>query len=191
MKNIFDIVFARGGHVCPWWLCFTFDNVFRKLFQNPERILSEYIKPGYTILDIGPGRGYFTLPMARMAGTSGRVYAVDIQPRMLQILGKKAARQKLDKRIVTLLADGDNPPLDDPLDFALAFWMVHEVPDCENFLAGVYRALKPGGRFLIAEPFVHVTGKKFENTVMLAIKTGFRQADRPRIFGSRAVLLVK
>jgi len=55
----------KKDRVCPWWLAYTFDNPFRRLFQNPDRILGNDAKPGHTVLDIGCGLGYFTLAMAR------------------------------------------------------------------------------------------------------------------------------
>ena len=57
MSKISDLVFVRDKHVCPWWCCFTFDNIFRKLIHNPYKILSPYIKEGDTILDVGSGMG--------------------------------------------------------------------------------------------------------------------------------------
>lgn len=73
MKSMFDSIFVRDTHVCPWWLCFTFDNVFRKLFHDPEKILSPYVNEGDTALDIGPGMGYFSIPLARLVGSKARL----------------------------------------------------------------------------------------------------------------------
>lgn len=53
---------------CSPRICFTFDNPLRRLVQNPYKILKPYIKPGWTILDVGPGMGYFTIPLATLAG---------------------------------------------------------------------------------------------------------------------------
>ena len=70
-------------HVCPWWLCYSFDNPLRRLIHNPQRILSPYIKQGMTVLDAGCGMGYFSIGMAKMVGDSGKVIAVDLQQKML------------------------------------------------------------------------------------------------------------
>jgi len=69
--------------VCPWWLLPTFDNPLRRLIQNPQRILEGLVQVGQRAADLGCGMGYFSLPMARLAGETGRVYAVDLQPEML------------------------------------------------------------------------------------------------------------
>jgi SAM-dependent methyltransferase len=74
-------------------------------------------------------------------------------------------------------------------DFALAFWMVHEVRDQAGLLAEVNAALLPGGKLLIAEPRMHVPERDFENTVSLAQGAGFTLELRPEIPMSRAALL--
>jgi len=54
----------------------------RRLFQDPETILSPYIKSGMKVLEVGPGMGFFSLPMARLIGETGRIYCVDLQEKM-------------------------------------------------------------------------------------------------------------
>ena len=85
--------------VCPPWCCFTFDNAFRRLLQNPNRILRPYIKPGWTVLDVGPGMGYFTIPMARLVGDTGKVIAADVQQKMLDGLDHRAFKAGVQERI--------------------------------------------------------------------------------------------
>jgi len=60
------------------------DNGFRKLFQNPAKILGSYIWPGMTVIDIGFGPGTFTLTMAKMVGEKGTVKAIDVQSEMVR-----------------------------------------------------------------------------------------------------------
>ena len=71
------------GRVCPSWLAFVLNNPLRKLLQNPEKILKGLVQEGQTAVDLGCGPGFFTLPLARMVGESGRVIAVDLQSKML------------------------------------------------------------------------------------------------------------
>ena len=72
-------------------------------------------------------------------------------------------------------------------DFALAFAVVHEVPEQDSFFAEVYQALKPGGKFLLAEP----KGREFEATISRACQSGFRLLERIRISSGRGALLQK
>ena len=92
MSNKVRQILLMDDHVCPWWLCFTFDNPLRRLIHNPDRLLRSWIAPGQTAIDIGCGMGYFTLPMARLVGNSGRVIAVDLQAQMLDRLQRRAER---------------------------------------------------------------------------------------------------
>jgi len=186
-----DSIFVRAPPVCPWWLCFTFDNIFRKLIQNPCKILKPYIKEGDTILDAGPGMGYFTIPLARLAGEKGHVIAADIQEKMLIALKKRAEHAGLDKHIILHLCSPDSLGIKEKVNFILAFWMVHEVPDKQRFLKELFSILEDNGTFLLAEPAIHVTRANFAETVNMAIQAGFTLRDSPRIFTSRTAILVK
>jgi ubiquinone/menaquinone biosynthesis C-methylase UbiE len=191
MSNMINTLLGKSGYVCPWWCCFTFDNFLRKLLQDPVAIVSKYIAPGDTVLDIGPGQGFFTIPMARLVGDAGRVIAIDVQSKMLSILTEKAKKSNVGDRIIPGLVTQDTPALYTPADFALAFWMVHEVPDRKRFLKEVFDSLKPGKLFLIAEPVVHVPAARFAETIADATSIGFRLVAQPRIAFSRSALLGK
>ena len=188
MSKISDLIFVRDNHVCPWWLCFTFDNIFRKLIHNPYKMLSPFIKAGDTILDVGPGMGYFTIPMAKMAGVEGRVIAADIQERMLLALKKRAEQAGVEKRVIGHLSSPDLLGIKEQVDFILAFYMVHEVPDRKQFLNELFSVLKNNGTFLLVEPPFHVTKDSFAETVNMALNAGFTISAQQ---GSRSVLFVK
>lgn len=189
MKSFLDTLFVRGKHTCPWWLCFTFDNLLRRLFQNPEQILRPFVAEGITVLDIGPGMGYFSIPLARMVGPRGRVIAVDIQPEMLSALQKRAKRAAVDRQIVIHLCKADSLGLDVKADFALAFWMLHEVPNPFSFFKEMRSVLRASGKLLVSEPAIHVTAKMYAKTIEMAISTGFKVIAEPKIFLSRSALL--
>jgi 2-polyprenyl-3-methyl-5-hydroxy-6-metoxy-1,4-benzoquinol methylase len=176
--------------VCPWWLCFTFDNPLRKLLHNPEAILGPYIKPGNTVIDIGAGMGYFSIPMARLVGPAGHVTAVDIQTKMLSALAERAQRRGVSERITTHLASPGSLDHHSKADFILAFWMVHEVPDQRSFLTEIHNLLKPDGLFLLVEPIVHVLKRSFSQTLKTAEDVWFFVKENPKIRISHSALLV-
>lgn len=185
-KHKEDICPVTAGYllICP----------IRKLIHNPESILKPYIREGMTVLDIGPGMGYFTIPMAKMVGETGIVIAVDIQEEMLKKLQKRALHAGVAERIVLIQADTKSLGLNNyegKSDFALAFAVVHEVPDADTIFREVYISLKEGGKMLFVEPIGHVSKKKFEESIVSAEKAGFRQGGHPTVSLSHSVLLVK
>ncbi|MBU0730384.1 MAG: class I SAM-dependent methyltransferase [Proteobacteria bacterium] len=180
-----------GNHVCPWWLAYTFDNPLRSLFHKPEDMFSLYVKAGMTVADLGCGMGFFSLGLARMVKDNGRVLAIDLQPKMLEKTEKRARKSGLSQIISTRLCRKDDIGVRQPLDFALAFWVVHETPDIGNFLSQVYSALKPGGILFIAEPKFHVSRGQFKEEQNTAEAMGFVVKDLPRIAFSNALVFEK
>jgi ubiquinone/menaquinone biosynthesis C-methylase UbiE len=191
MSKFFNLIFYRNKHVCPRWLCFSFDNFIRRLFQKPEQILKPYLKDGDTVLDVGPGIGFFTISMARIVGKNGRVIAADLQGKMLAAIKKRGEHAGVQKIIDLHLCSSNSLGVNTEVDFILAFWMVHEVPDKQRFLTELYSLLKDGGSFLLAEPCLHVTKNNFEETICLAKLAGFIVSRNPRISFSRCVLFSK
>jgi ubiquinone/menaquinone biosynthesis C-methylase UbiE len=148
-------------------------------------MLGPHITPGITILEPGPGMGYFTLPMARMVGPEGRVVAVEREPKMLRVLERRARRAGVGERIHTRQCTGDSLAIDDlaaSIDLVATIHMVHEVPDQQSFFAQMYGALKPGGTLLVIEPPGHVTAEKLAQEVRIARDAGFEDAP---LAGSR------
>src|SRR5512146_2182493 len=94
--------------VCPWWLGYLLATPLRRLVQDPATILAPLVREGMTVLEPGPGMGFFTLEAARRVGPRGRVVAVDLQPRMLAGLRRRAVRAGLDTRIETREARADS-----------------------------------------------------------------------------------
>jgi ubiquinone/menaquinone biosynthesis C-methylase UbiE len=176
-------------HVCSVESARSFDNPIRRLFHKPEVMFAEWIRPGMMIMDLGSGLGYFSLGMARMLKGKGTVFAVDIQREMLNGLMQRATRRGLEQMMQPVLCQTDDITIHEGIDFALAFWMLHEMPDRQRSLTQVYAALNPSGRFLIVEPWFHVRETEFRRIIEIIRKTDFVIEAYPRISISRAVLL--
>jgi 2-polyprenyl-3-methyl-5-hydroxy-6-metoxy-1,4-benzoquinol methylase len=188
MSNRVRRIMLMNDRVCPWWLCFTFDNPLRRLIHNPEKILRPWITPGQTAIDIGCGMGYFALPLARLVGDTGRVIAVDLQQQMLRQLQRRAARAGLQSRIQAHHCRPDTLAMSEPADFVLTFWMVHEVRNKRAFLQEVRQLLKPTGHYLLVEPKLHVAAVDFQKTVDIACGVGLNPIAQPGVWLSRAVV---
>ncbi len=166
----------------------------RKLLQNPKKILSPHIKEGMLIIDIGSAMGYFSIPMAQMVGDNGKLICVDLQDKMIKKLEKRAKKAGLIDRIELRVCNENSLTLEDlngKADFALAFAVVHEMPDVASFFSQVYAVLNHGGRLLIAEPKGHLEEEMFKEIFSLAEKHGFKIIEQPNIAQSRTVLLEK
>ena len=147
-----------------------------------------------TVLEPGPGMGFFTLELARLVGVSGRVIAVDIQRRMLDTLNRRAAKRGLPERIEARLVGNGSMALNDQrgrIDFALAFAVVHEMQSASAFFREVGEALKPGASLLLVEPRGHVKMAQVEAELKAAADAGLAILQRPSIRKSHAVLLGK
>ncbi len=153
----------HAGRVCPHQAAFLLDNWLRRLLQPPHKILAGHIKPGDTVVDLGCGPGFFTIPMARLVGAEGTVVAVDLQLAMLAHVRRKAARRGLAARITCHACDPTQIGLELAADFILAWYMVHETPDPGAFFREVRTLLKADGRLLVVEPKMHVSRGGFEN----------------------------
>ncbi|MCA1960041.1 MAG: class I SAM-dependent methyltransferase [Desulfomonile sp.] len=176
-------------HVCPWWIGYLLANPIRKLFQNPMKILSPYVKTGMTVLEVGSGMGFFTIPLARLVGPEGRVIAVDIQERMLRGVRTRARRAGLEDRVHTVLCEPDKLEAPFPADFSLVFATAHEAPHVGVFFQQIRSALKPAATLLLVEPKYHVSESDFAAIVTDAEWAGFAALSRPMIRGSRSALL--
>ena len=179
---------------CPWWVGYFLANPLRKLWQNPARILKPFIRTGMTVLEPGPGMGFFTLEIARFVGPAGRVVAVDVQPRMIEGLKRRARRagllDRIDARVVTP-ASMHLTSLDAAVDFVFAFAAVHEFPSAGGFFAQASQTMKPGADLLLAEPAGHVGETEFAAELNDATASGLKIIGHPSISHCVTALLQK
>ncbi|NMC43035.1 MAG: class I SAM-dependent methyltransferase [candidate division Zixibacteria bacterium] len=185
---------AKQERVCPWWLGYFLASPIRTWLHDPKKILRPHLREGMTALDIGPGMGHFTLPMAEMVGGGGRVIAVDVQEKMLASLKRRAGRAGVEGRIETRLCSGSSLNIDDlagKVDFVLTFAVLHEIPDIPRALQSISRTLRPGGTLLIAEPRRPVSEAAFTKTIAAAEAYGLAMVEQPPIRRSRTAVMTK
>jgi SAM-dependent methyltransferase len=167
----------HGGEPCPFALAWIVDNPLRRRYmaQVLERI---GIRPGERVLELGPGPGAFTLEAARRTEPGGRLVAVDIQPRMIAAVEKKA-REAGVSNVETHVASAYELPLEDgAVDRAFLVTVLPEIPDRRRALQELHRVLKPGGVLSISEEFLDPDYPLARTVVRWAGEAGFGLAGR-------------
>mgnify|MGYP003676022797 CR=1 FL=1 len=136
------------GHQGASWL----ERAERETEEKPATLLDLMdIKPGEHIADIGVGSGYHTRRIAPIVGDEGQVYAVDIQPEMLEILQEGLAAEGITN-VTSVLGEIEDPKLSPTsIDMAFMVDVYHEFSHPYEMIAAICDALKPGGRIIFVE----------------------------------------
>jgi ubiquinone/menaquinone biosynthesis C-methylase UbiE len=123
----------------------------RDLIRPRGNVLKEVgIKPGFQVLDFGCGPGGYILPLAKFAGASGKIYALDINPAAILTVKSLAARHKLTN-VQTVLSDGATGLPDTSIDVALLYDILHQLKKPDEVLAELHRVLKPDGFLSVSD----------------------------------------
>lgn len=179
----------KSSRTCPVELAGGLDNSIRRLLQNPNKILNQYIKPGMTVLDLGCGPGFFSIEIANMLAGHGKVIAADLQTGMLEKLKNKIKGTESEQRIEIHKCGDTKIGVTERVDFILVFYVIHEVKNQDKLLEELKSILKPDGKIYIIEPKLHVSKTAFNAMIDRIIMTGFEVIDKPKVFFSRTVLL--
>lgn len=125
----------------------------REAEEEPAKAIAALsLQPGMSVADIGAGSGYYTVRLARSVGMTGRVFATDIQPGMVDLLNRRIKEEKLSN--VTALLGGSEDPALPPhaLDVALMVDVYHELQSPQTFMRRLRDSLKPlTGRLVLIE----------------------------------------
>jgi precorrin-6B methylase 2 len=137
------------GHQAAAWL----ERPERQEEERTDLLLGALrLKPGETVADVGAGTGYFSWRMAQRVGEAGKIYAVEIQQEMLDLLMGNMRKRGVDGRVVPILGTMQDPKLPaESLDTILLVDVYHEFDFPYEMTRGMLRALKPGGRLVLVE----------------------------------------
>lgn len=135
------------GHQAMGWL----ERDGREKAENPQAVVEHLdLQPTDTVADLGTGTGYFAFRIAELV-PEGKVYAVDIQPEMLDVV-KHIEEEKNITNVATILGTENNPNLpENSVDLALMVDAYHEFAYPREMMSNLYDALKPGGRVILVE----------------------------------------
>jgi ubiquinone/menaquinone biosynthesis C-methylase UbiE len=128
----------------------SFDDPARDKWQMPDKVIASLgLKPTASVADIGAGTGYFSMRLAN-AVPGGTVYAVDIEPKMVEYIQKRAQTQHVHN-VKSVLAKPDSPNIPRPVDAILVVDTYHHIPDRIAYFAGLKKSLASGGRLAIVD----------------------------------------
>lgn len=124
----------------------------REAWQRPDEIVAALgLNPGSSVADVGAGDGFFTVRLARAVGPSGRVLAVDVEPKMLEALKQLVGKEKLPN-VDVVRGEPNDPHLEaNSVDAVLIVHAYHEMREYGAMLSHIRKALRPKGRLVIVE----------------------------------------
>jgi len=136
------------GHQAADWL----DRPEREVEEAPSILVKSLkLKPGMVLADIGAGSGYLSFMMSKYVGKTGKVYAEDIQPEMLEIVKRKAADSGI-QNVAPWLGTTTDPKLKPgSIDLMILVDVYHEFDQPYEMLSHMVPALKKGGRLVFVE----------------------------------------
>ncbi len=167
----------KGSAPCPASLSWIVDLPIRRRYMRP--VLDRVgIRPGETVLELGPGPGAFTIDAARRLGPQGKLIAVDIQPEMIAKLEERVRQAGLTNVEAHVASAYELPIEDASVDRAFLVTVLPEIPDPVRALREIHRVLKPGGLFSTTEEYLDPDYPRRKTTVAWAQAAGFDLAER-------------
>jgi ubiquinone/menaquinone biosynthesis C-methylase UbiE len=150
------------------------------------------VKPGDRVMELGPGLGFFTCPLAQTLGSDGEIVCVDVQASMLERLAKRLERRGLHERVQMRQCRCDDLGLDgeaNAFDLVLALHVVHETPRPTETIQALTDCIKPGGKLLLVEPSGHCPNDLWLQEIATAKASGLRRVAHPRLEGKKQLAL--
>ena len=175
--------------ICPVERAGMLESSLRKWMTKPTEIVKTYITQGMTVLDFGCGPGVFTLEIAKQLNGNGKIIAADIQQGMLDILKDKIKGKEIEQHIELHKCTEQRLGIKEQVDFILAFYVIHEVPDQKALFEELATIIKPDGKMLIVEPKFHVTGKEFDEMLLLLTQLNWVVQQKKHNFFSHIATL--
>ena len=129
-----------------------FDDPARDAWQKPEELLRSLgVSSGQTIADLGAGTGYLSVRIARAVGETGKVLAIDVEPKLVAYMKERAAKEKLPQMHAALIKPDDPGLPEAGVDLVIVVDTWHHIDARVSYLAKVARGLKAGGRVAVVD----------------------------------------
>jgi len=159
----------------PEFLTNVIDNPLRRRLQPPDQTAIRHgIKPGLTVLEVGPGKGNYTLASADRLGDQGRLVTIDIEPKIIQRLDVRLREEEIHNADARVANVYDLPYDDGEFDLVYMIAVIGEIPDQIKALDEFHRVLKQGGQLVFSELLIDPDYPLAETLIRLCSGTGFR-----------------
>jgi ubiquinone/menaquinone biosynthesis C-methylase UbiE len=182
----------RNKFPMPEFLASLIDNPLRRKIQPPSEMPVRHgIRPGMTVLEVGPGNGRYTVETARLVGERGKVIAIDIEPRMIERVKRRAQEQgttNLEARVANV---HDLPFGDDTFDAIYMITVINEIPQPERAFREFQRVLKPSGILAFSEMLTDPDYPLARTLIRRAREESFRLKNRSGNFFSYTLVFEK
>jgi ubiquinone/menaquinone biosynthesis C-methylase UbiE len=136
----------------PEFLANIIDNPLRRKIQPPSEMpIRHGVQPAMTVLEVGPGNGRYTIETARRVGNTGKVIAVDIEPKMIDRVMQRAQAEgvaNIEARVANVY---DLPFADNVFDVVYMIAVISEIPESVRAMREFYRVLSPSGTLVLSE----------------------------------------
>ena len=129
-----------------------YEGVNRDQWQQPDRVIATLkLRPGDQVADLGAGSGYFTFKLAKAVGPAGKIYAVDIDREMTDLIARQAQKDSVTN-VETILAKADDPILPKSgVDLIFTSNTYHHIDNRVAYFANLRKTLRPGGRIAVID----------------------------------------
>jgi len=163
----------------PEFMADFIDNPLRRKLIPPDSVpIRHGIEPGMTVLEIGPGNGRYTMAFARRVGKQGKVVAVDIEPRMIQRVTRRAQEEGVDNIEARVADVYELPYTDGTFDAVTATAVIGEIPDPDKAMREFHRVLSPSGILVFSELFVDPDYPLVSTLIGKASAAGFQLSKK-------------
>jgi len=176
----------------PAFLVAFIDNPLRRRIQPPaETAVRNGIQPGMTVLEVGPGSGTYTIAAARRVGDKGKVVAVDIEPKNIERVQRRARAEGITNLEARVADVYDLPFPDGTFDAAYLLAVIGEIPDPVRAMKEIRRVLSRAGTLAFGELFPDPDYPRAGTLIRMARAAGFRLKRRTGNFFYYTVIFEK
>jgi ubiquinone/menaquinone biosynthesis C-methylase UbiE len=176
----------------PEFLANLIDNPLRRKIQPPSEMpIRHGIRPGMTVLEVGPGNGRYTIETVRRVGNAGKLVTVDIEPKMIERVQQRAQVEGITN-LEAKVADVYKLPFPDGMfDAIYMITVISEVPEPEKAMQEFYRVLSPAGTLAFSELFTDPDYPLAQTLIRMATKANFQLKKKLGNFFSYTLVFEK